>query len=179
MTILEVALVGIGLSMDAVAVSISNAMVCGNHKNRWLMPVFFGAFQGIMPILGFYAGSLFSRFISQYSGIVVCIILVFIGGKMIWESLRGRGEEKPPRELTIRLLCVQAIATSIDAFAVGVGFSAAGVGVYLSSGIIAAITFLCTVAAVLIGRVCGAALGSKAEILGGAILVIIGVKALF
>ncbi|MDD3243325.1 MAG: manganese efflux pump MntP family protein [Eubacteriales bacterium] len=177
MSIWEILLVGLGLSMDAVAVTLSNALVCGDHKNRWLMPVFFGAFQGIMPIIGYFAGSLFAEVIAKYSGYVVFAILAFIGGKMLWEGLHHKEEEAPPA-LSIQLLLVQAVATSIDALAVGVGFSVSGTGVWVPAGIIALTTAACSLAALLLGRKVGKHLGCKAEVLGGVILILIGVKAL-
>lgn len=179
MGLAEIVLVGLGLSMDAVAVTVSNSMVCSRQKERWLMPVFFGLFQGLMPLLGYLTGSLFADLISNYAGIVVCVILVFIGGKMLVEALLHRGEEARVVVLTLKMILIQALATSIDAFAVGVGFSALGTGIVTASALIALTTFACSLVAVLVGCKFGDLLGNKAEIFGGAILILIGVKALF
>ncbi|MDD4796634.1 MAG: manganese efflux pump MntP family protein [Eubacteriales bacterium] len=179
MGIAEIILVGLGLSMDAVAVAVSNSMVCSRQKARWLMPVFFGLFQGLMPLLGYCAGSLFANIISNYAGVVVCVILVFIGGKMLLEALLHKDDDKKAVVLTLKLILVQALATSIDAFAVGVGFSALGAGIVTAASIIALTTFACSLAAVLVGCKCGDLLGNKAEIFGGVILILIGIKALF
>ncbi len=185
MSILEILLIGIGLSMDAFAVSISNSMVYPNLKFRQYagMPVFFGFFQGLMPLIGFYAGSFFAEIIEKYSGIVILLILGIIGGKMIFDGIR---EMKAPEEekeeakgtLTVRMLFFQAIATSIDAFAVGVGFVAAQINIWSTVSIIAGTTFILTVIAILCGRAAGEKLGDKAQIVGGIILVIIGIKAM-
>ena len=125
------------------------------------MPIAFGLFQGIMPIFGFYLGALFSGFIEKYAGVISLVILGVIGINMIREGI------------------LPAVATSIDAFAVGVSFAAQGVEIFMSALIIAVTTFLLSLIAVIIGEKAGERLGSKAEILGGIILIIIGVKALF
>lgn len=186
MGILEILLIGVGLSMDAFAVSISNSMIYPNLKFRQYagMPVFFGAFQGLMPLIGFYAGSLFAEIIEKYSGIVILVILGFIGGKMILDGIKEMRspEEKKEEEkgtLTVGVLFFQAIATSIDAFAVGVGFVAAHINIWSAVSIIAATTFVLTIIAILCGRAAGEKLGDKAQIVGGIILVIIGIKAMF
>lgn len=181
MEIFEIILIGIGLSMDAVAVSMSNGMVYKNiEKDKTLaMPIFFGVFQGMMPLLGFFAGSLFSDFISKYSGMVTLIVLGIIGGKMIKDGLSPEDEgEENATSLTYKVLFLQAIATSIDAFAVGVSFCAAGTNIFLSAPIIAVTTLICSAIAVYIGKRFGNLLGDKAQILGGIILVIIGIKAI-
>ena len=144
------------------------------------MPVFFGAFQFIMPVVGYYAGGLLAALITRYSGIVIFVILGIIGGKMIKEGIEDMRENKtcPAKLMTIKVLFFQAIATSIDAFAVGISFSAAGISVWTPSAIIGVTTAVIVIAAIFIGRRFGNMLGCRAEILGGVILVVIGVKAL-
>ena len=181
MGIFEIILIGIGLSMDAVAVSMSNGMVYKNiGKDKFIsMPIFFGVFQGLMPLLGFYAGSLFSNFISKYSGIVTLIVLGIIGGKMIKDGFFPEDEgEESYSSLTYKVLLLQAIGTSIDAFAVGVSFCAEGTNILLASPIIVITTLICSTIAVYLGKKFGNLLGDKAQILGGVILVIIGIKAI-
>ena len=120
MGIIEILLIGLGLSMDAAAVSMTDGM-CGRELNcgkTFLIPASFGIFQALMPLLGYYAGSLFSEFLDAYAGIVVLLILGVIGGKMIYDGLR-KEEERVCRRLTGFTIFLQAIATSIDAFAVG------------------------------------------------------------
>ncbi|WP_312353551.1 manganese efflux pump MntP [Aminipila sp.] len=183
MTLTEILFIGIGLAMDAVAVSMTNGMVYRNLriKEYVAMPVFFGTFQALMPLLGNYAGYLFARFISKYAGIVIFLILGIIGGKMIKEGFEHR---KGPlvlcgnKKLGFGVLVCQAIATSIDAFAVGVGFNAIQADIIQAVAIIAIVTVVFTSAAILIGRKCGDILGCQAEILGGAILAVIGIKAI-
>ena len=180
MSLIEIAILGVGLAMDACCVSMTNGMVYKKLKLKdyMLMPVFFGVFQGIMPLIGFYAGNLFAEIITKYSGIVIFIILGVIGGKMIKDSFGSDTADRRENSLTIGVLFLQAIATSIDAFAVGVGFCAVRVDIIPAASIIAVITAVLTVAAILIGRKFGDIFESKAELLGGIILVIIGIKAL-
>lgn len=180
MSIYEVVLIGIALSMDAFAVSIAGAMVYTNMKRakKMYMPAAFGLFQGIMPVLGYYLGSMFSRVINRWSGPVSLLILGIIGINMIREGM-GQEEVREERRLTFKLLIVQAIATSIDAFAVGVSFAAGNAPILIAAPIIAAITFVLSTAAVYIGVRAGEMLGKKAEILGGVILIIIGIKSFF
>lgn len=177
--LLEIILIGIALSMDAFAVTLSSAMIYPNLKlsKRILMPVFFGAFQGIMPILGYYLGTLFSAFIDKYSGIVAFLILGVIGVNMIKEGILG--EDTQEKGFSIKILFLQAIATSIDAFAVGVSFAALGAEIFSSSAIIASSTFLITLAALKIGKAAGEKLGDKSVVIGGIILIAIGIKSLF
>ena len=181
MGILEIFLIGVGLSMDAVAVSMTNGMVYRNEswRRKMLMPVYFGFFQFLMPILGYFAGGLFAQIINRYSGIVIFVILGIIGGKMIKDGVRGGEEESEGTSMTHKILIFQAIATSIDAFAVGIGFQAMQMTVIAPSLLIGLTTFCLSIAAIFIGQKFGTVLENKAQILGGVILVIIGVKALF
>lgn len=219
MGLIEIILIGIGLSMDAVAVSMTNGMVykdAGKAKT-YAMPILFGLFQGLMPLIGYFTGGLFADVISQYASILVFIILGFIGGKMLKDGIEHIKEEKEQakekqeqkntlvdetmvdevttqeevaitvevqeteekKELTYKMLFIQAIATSIDAFAVGIGFSAMQVDILLAAGIITFTTAICSLLAIFIGKKFGDLLGSKSELLGGAILVFLAIKALF
>lgn len=182
MTFFEVLLIGIGLSMDAAAVSMTDGMVYRQMGRREfvLIALFFGFFQALMPLLGYFVGGLFSDFICKYSGIVIFLILGIIGSKMIKEALSHTDDEHVlEKRLTYSVLFVQAIATSIDAFAVGVGFAASGMTDILSPvTVIGITTFIISIASVIIGRRFGDMLGSKAEFLGGIILILIGIKAM-
>lgn len=181
MSFVETLLVGLGLSMDAVAVALSDGMIdpSAEKAKRRMIPLLFGFFQGFMPFLGYHTGSLFAGFISRCSGLMIFGILGLIGGKMIWDGFHEEPQiDKHSRMLTYRILFFQAIATSIDAFAVGVGYCAAGVPVLRSSALIALTTCLCCALAVLLGKRFGTFLGNKAEIFGGSILVAIGIKAI-
>lgn len=178
---LELILLGIGLSMDAFAVTISNSMTYKgmDRLKAMSMPLIFGFFQGLMPLIGFYAGGIFGDFISKYSGIVILIILGAIGAKMVVDGIRNKDEECEPKVLSGKILLFQAIATSIDAFAVGIGLKAVGASILQGSVIIAVTTFICTFIALFIGKSFGCLLKNKAEILGGVILIIIGIKGMF
>lgn len=180
MTILEIFLIGAALSMDAFAVCMSSAMVYTNMTptRKLSMPAAFGIFQGMMPIIGFYLGSLFESVISKWSGPIALVILGFIGVNMIREGL-SKDEDKEQKELTFKILILQAIATSIDAFAVGVSFAASNAPIFKAAPLIAFTTFIFSIIALIIGNKLGEKLGERAEILGGVILICIGIKSMF
>lgn len=192
MGIAEILLLGLALSMDAFAVTISNSFVY-QHESRarmMLMPIFFGVFQGLMPLLGYFLGTLAADLIERFAGIVTLVILGFIGGNMIFEgvkSLRGSDTDEHEDEasgpvakrLTVVTVFMQAIATSIDAFAVGVSLLASGANIAVASPIIALTTFACCVVALFVGKRFGNLLGDRAQVVGGVVLVCIGIKALF
>lgn len=181
MGMLELFLVALGLSMDACAVSISNGLCFKNSGRRQLAvtALAFGLAQAIMPLLGFFAGQVFSDAISFLDHWVALILLGIIGGKMIWEAI---GEMRHPevcdtgRVLTGKLLFVQAVATSIDALAVGIGFAVMQVQILPAVGLIGLTTFGCSLLGGFVGKRFGMVLKNKAELLGGIILVAIGVK---
>lgn len=191
MGIVEILVLGVALSADAFAVTISNTFVYpGEAKARLaLMPVLFGLFQGLMPLLGYFVGGLAAEVIEEYSGIITLIILGFIGGNMVREgvcALLGLGGDADVpgngpavKRLTVATLLVQAIATAIDAFAVGVSLRAQAVAIVPAATIIALTTAACCVIALLIGRKLGEVLGDRAEVAGGIVLIIIGLKAFF
>lgn len=178
MTLIEVVLIGLGLSMDAAAVSIANGLSYRNLslRQKLSMPVAFGLFQALMPLLGFWAGSLFAEIISRYAGITAFVILGVIGGKMIKDSFGEAEDTCQTGGFTFGLLLAQAVATSIDAFAVGVSLCASGANIGFAAPIIGLTTFVCSLAALWLGKLFGAKLENKAQLLGGAILVLIGVK---
>lgn len=194
MTITELVLLGLALSMDAFAVTISNTFIYqGNSRARnILMPIAFGLFQGLMPCVGYVLGRLVSDVISQYAGIITFAILGFIGAKMIWDALHEEAEmdEESTQEgsssnsghsgqiLTLPVLTLQAIATSIDALAVGVSFAALSVNVAFAAGTIALTTALTRGIALVVGKRFGNALGERATIIGGIVLILIGLKSL-
>lgn len=183
MGVMTVLILALGLSMDAFAVSISNAMCYKNMNRKWafLTAGAFGLFQGIMPIIGWLAGITFTKYIESIDHYIALLLLGFIGIKMIVEAIR---ELRHPEAcdatkcLNLKMLGVQAVATSIDALAVGISFAAihGGLNIFASAGIICGITFTCSLIGVLIGKKFGGMLGQKAEIFGGLILVLIGIK---
>jgi putative Mn2+ efflux pump MntP len=184
MAILEIIFIAIGLSADAFSVSVGNGISMPRARVRDSMRIAaaFGAFQAIMPLAGYYAGSVFAGYIKAYDHIIALALLGIIGGRMISEGIkssRGRAEERPARELRFGALLIQAVATSIDALVVGVGFAAVGLepaGLATAVIFIGVITFALSFAGVHAGKRFGALLGSRAEIAGGAILVAIGLK---
>lgn len=179
MSILEMILIGIGLSMDAFAVSVTNGLCCKNIKagKTVMTGVCFGGFQGLMPLIGYYLGRGFAKYITAFDHIIALILLGFIGGQMIWESCKKDEEKNESSILTCKMLFMQGIATSIDALAVGVSFAALkNVNIAFAASAICCITFTFSIAGVLIGKKFGNMLNNKAQLVGGLILVGIGVK---
>jgi putative Mn2+ efflux pump MntP len=177
MGFLEIFILGVGLSMDAFAVSICKGLSLGKIKvkHMCIAGVWFGGFQALMPILGYYLGSLFSDLITKYSHWVAFILLAFIGGKMIKEAFET---EQVDASMDVKTMFILAVATSIDAIAVGVTFAFLDVNIWLSACIIGVTTFVFSAAGVKIGSLFGEKYKSKAEIAGGIILILIGVKIL-
>lgn len=191
MGLLEIIVLGVALSADAFAVTISNTFVYASESRSrlMLMPLMFGLFQGLMPVAGYLLGGLAAEVIETYEGVITLVILGLVGGNMIREgvcALRGAGEQDGPEEpgagpvarrLTLVTVLAQAIATAIDAFAVGVSLRAQAVSVVVAAPVIALTTFLCCVAALALGRKLGEVLGDRAQVAGGIVLVLIGLKA--
>ena len=167
----EILLLGLALSAES-------------RRRLLLMPLFFGVFQGLMPLLGYYLGGVAADLIERYAGIVTLVILGIIGGNMVREGMEAliapqedtETPEAPPR-LTLGILVFQAIATAIDAFAVGVSLRAQAVDIVSASLIICCTTALCCVVGLAIGRRLGRLLGDRAEVVGGIVLICIGLKA--
>lgn len=184
MTLLEIFLVGVGLSMDAFAVAICKglAMPRVNRKRTLLIGLYFGLFQAVMPLTGWLLGSQFARRVTKMAPWIAFVLLAWIGGSMIRESLSKKEEEEKaePAELRHRELLMLAIATSIDALAVGVSFSMVEltVPIYAAAALIGCTTFAISVAGVFVGNLFGARYKNRAEFVGGAILILIGLKIL-
>ena len=181
MGLLDIFLIAIGLSMDAAAVSAVNALSYeGLTKNKKVqMAVVFGAFQGFMPVLGYLLGGLFAESINQYAGVLTFVVLGVIGVAMIKDGFSVNDEEKQEKNITTKMILIQAVVTSIDAFAVGVSFSVQGTNIIIASSVIAVTTALCCLVAIKLGKKFGSALGNKAQQFGGAVLLLIAIKALF
>jgi len=179
-------MLGIGLSMDAFAVSVTNGLVVKKLRLRFAlkMAFCFGAAQALMPFLGYVLGRSFAQYIVALDHFIAFGLLAFIGGKMIVESLKADCDVANSRDETdMKTLLVMAIATSIDALAAGVGFAfasqtAESLSVLPAVLIIGAETFLLCVAGAYIGRLCGCRLKKGAEIFGGLVLIAIGAKIL-
>lgn len=184
MTLLEIFLIGIGLSMDAFAVAICKGLAMPNKvdkKGALLIALYFGVFQAVMPTLGWLLGSQFARYVTRLAPWIAFILLAWIGGNMIRESLsKEEKEEEETGSVSHKELLVLAVATSIDALAVGVTFSMLELAVSIAVAVIliGCTTFVISLAGVYVGNVFGAKYKSKAEFVGGAILILIGVKIL-
>lgn len=195
MGLLEILMLGVALATDAFSVTISNTFAFDDHRFSRLMrmPLFFGLFQFGMPLAGYFVGGIAAELIEKYAGIVSLVILGFIGLNMLYSGYKAlkedaseedeedaqQGAQQSAITLSYGKLVFQAVATAIDAFAVGVSFRAHSVDILVASvlfGIITAI--LCTIA-LFIGKKLGSLLGDRAEMVGGVVLILIGLKAFF
>lgn len=181
MKLTEIILLSISLAMDAFSVSVCKGLSMKkiNYKGGAATALSFGFFQAVMPLIGFVLGSTFASYITRFSHWVAFILLGFIGGKMVWEAIH-EDEETGEKEykFNFKELIVLSIATSIDALAVGIVFATESVNVPLAVILIGVITALISFAGVLIGNKFGSKYEQKAEIAGGVVLVILGVKIL-
>ena len=180
MTVIEIFLFAIALSMDTFAVGICYGLSMPKViiKKAIIVGLYFGVFQAIMPVIGYYATSLFSYYVIAYDHWIAFVLLSFIGGKMIYGSFKNDGAVKEEASIKPRVMLPLAIATSIDALAVGVSFSFLQVNILLATLIIGITTFIISIAGVKIGNVFGAKYKSKAEFTGGTVLILMGIKIL-
>ncbi len=181
MDFITIFLIALGLSMDAVAVAISMGLSINTLKIRHglLIGLFFGAFQAIMPVLGWAAGRGLEDFISGVDHWIAFGLLVLIGSKMIYESMKIKSIEKEIPDLSLYILMMLSIATSIDALAIGVSFAFLELAIINPIIIIGLVTFLLSFLAVGLGKHLGHLFSRKIEIIGGIILIGIGLKILF
>ena len=177
MSIIELILIGISLSMDAFAVSICKGLSVGKIKPKHMLiaGLWFGGFQALMPLVGYLLGSAFEQYITSIDHWVAFILLGIIGFNMVKES---REEESQDASFGFKAMLVLAIATSIDALAVGITFAFLKVDIILAIALIGITTFLFSAAGIKIGSVFGAKYKSKAELFGGIVLMGLGVKIL-
>ena len=185
MGIPDFVLLGVGLAMDAFAVSICKGlgMTKINKSQLIIIAVFFGGFQAIMPLIGYLLGNTFAKYVTKYSHYIAFILLLFIGVKMVIDAIRERNDkdsvEEMDKELDIKELVLLAIATSIDALAVGVTFAFyENVNIVLAVVIIGIITMIIAGIGVVIGNVFGSRYKFGASIAGGIILILLGTKIL-
>ncbi len=183
MGIVELFLTAIALSMDAFAVSVCKGL--GMRRMRYdqalVISLYFGVFQALMPLIGWLLGTSFSRYIQAFDHWIAFVLLAFLGGKMLWDVFHEKedGEqESAERRLDHRELFMLAIATSIDALAVGIAFACLDVNIWSSISIIGVTTLVISFAGVWIGNRFGNRFQKKAEIAGGLVLILIGVKIL-
>ena len=179
MGIIEIFLIGLGLAMDAFAVSICRGLSVKkiNLKKICVIGSYFGIFQAGMPALGYFLGKSFETYVIQIDHWIAFILLSFIGINMIREALSKEIEENNS-DLSFKTMLILAVATSIDALAVGITFAFLKVDIMLSSLIIGITTFIISSIGVIIGNKFGNKYGKRAELFGGIILIIIGAKIL-
>lgn len=179
MNILGILLIGVGLAMDAFAVSMCKGMVLRRPTLRSIIVIglWFGFFQALMPVIGFLLGDAMYGFISDYDHWVAFSLLFLIGANMIREGVSNEGEAIDS-SLGFMTMIVLAIATSIDALAVGISFAMTEDEMVLPAMLIGVVTFLISAVGVKAGSVFGDRFGSKSEILGGTILILIGFEIL-
>lgn len=180
MGLFELLLIAAGLSMDAFAVSLCEGLGMGrlSLKNSLIIALFFGGFQAAMPVIGWLLGKQFAGYITSVDHWVAFGLLAFIGGKMIFEVKKSEVSDKCEVALNLKQLTLMAVATSIDALAVGVTFAFLKVSIVPSVLAIGLVTFAFTLAGVLIGHKFGSRLKTKAELAGGIVLILIGTKIL-
>ena len=182
MSFLEILLIGVGLSMDAFAVALSKGLSMKklNTKAGLLIAFFFGFFQALMPFLGWLVCKNFEKYIRQVDHWVAFVLLAFIGVKMIIDAVKDRNKKEEEEEFRLKIgeLFVLAIATSIDALAVGISFAFLNINIWSSIGIIGVTTFILSFIGVVIGNRFGVRYKTKAEIVGGIVLILVGVKIL-
>lgn len=178
MSLIELLLVAVGLSMDAFAVSVCKGLSVGRVKIKHVLSagLYFGGFQALMPLAGFFLGKQFQTIIERFDHWVVFFLLVIIGGNMIKES-RECGECLN-NSFSFRAMLPLALATSVDALAVGITFAFLKVSILPAVTFIGVITFLLSAVGVKIGNVFGLKYKSKAELLGGLVLILMGCKIL-
>lgn len=179
MSLWELIVLSVGLAMDAFAVSICKGLSIRKLRlsQALLVGLWFGVFQALMPLAGWLLGSTFAGFIQSIDHWVAFALLAIIGGSMLWEGLRG-DEEKCDPSLSFGVMLTLAVATSIDALAVGITFALMEADIALAVALIGIITFAISAVGVKIGNLFGARYKSRAEVFGGAVLILIGLKIL-
>lgn len=180
----ELFLIGVGLSMDAFAVSVCKGLNMRekiNYKHAFIIALFFGGFQALMPAIGYFLGRNFEKYITAFDHWIAFVLLAFIGIKMMIDAVKEWNCEDKAEDndrLDIKELFMLAVATSIDALAVGITFAFLQVSIGAAVSIIGVTTFVLSIVGVVIGNKFGSRYKSKAELAGGIILVLIGLKIL-
>lgn len=183
MGFIELFAIAVSLAMDAFAVSVSNGLMLPKIKVKHAVTfgAFFGVFQFVMPVIGYFLASSFSKYITAFDHWIAFVLLAFIGGNMIKESFSDDDDEKTTKDniMSFKNLTILAIATSIDALAVGVTFAFVDSGnIWFSSTVIGVVAFVISYAGVMLGKKISGVFQSYAERVGGCVLVIIGLKIL-
>ena len=181
MGFLELFILAVGLSMDAFAVSVCKglAMKKASRRAQLCCGAWFGGFQALMPLIGYFLGTLFLDAISAIDHWIAFDLLVLIGVNMLREAMGNEEEEAADADLSVKTMFLLAVATSIDALAVGISLAMAGVGsIWLAVLLIGVTTFVLSAIGVRVGNVFGSRYEKRAEIVGGVILMLLGVKIL-
>lgn len=182
MTLLDLLLLAVGLSMDAFAVSICKGLALRKItlKNAGVVGLWFGGFQALMPLIGYLIGAQFAESIEAYSSYIAFALLALIGLNMIREARDESEADEADSALSVKAMFPMAVATSIDALAVGVTFAMQGTfgGIGVSVCVIGVTTCVLSMLGVKAGSVFGAKYEKKAQLLGGAILILLGLKML-
>lgn len=172
-------LIAIALAMDAFSVSMTKGFTQKNLTSSQILfyGLFFGGFQAMMPVLGYFCGNVIASVIESLASVIGFILLLAIGLNMIRESLAGEDDEITDN-FSFREVTLLAVATSIDAFAVGITIALLHDPILISSAIIGVVAFAFSIAGIFIGRKIGDYVGDKFQIIGGVILILIGIKIL-
>lgn len=180
MEIIELLIIAVGVSMDAFAVSICKGLSVPRLKPTHVLSagLWFGGFQALMPLIGFYLGVSFTDFVSNIDHWIAFVLLGIIGANMIRESFHRHDSCPVGSDFSAKTMFPMAIATSIDALAIGVSFAFLGVGIWEAVIVIGLTTAAFSAFGIIIGNMFGSRYKSKAEFVGGAILIIMGVKIL-
>lgn len=178
MDVIVTLIIALSLSMDALAVAITCGMKTKNPgiKQSLMAGIYFGSFQFIMPILGWFVGNAIASYITQFDHWIAFLLLLYVGSKMIYEAYEGKKE--CPNMMSFRNMIFFSIATSIDALAIGLSFAFLDTPILMPAIIIGAVTFMLSFAGVYIGKNMGKFFEKKAPIIGGLILIGIGLKIL-
>ena len=184
MSFFEIFMIGVGLSMDAFAVAICKGLNMRklDKVQTLVIAFFFGGFQALMPFVGWLLGKQFEAYITSFDHWIAFVLLAFIGGKMIWDVFKGDDKDESCCEegakLDVKELFMLAIATSIDALAVGISFAFLQVNIVSAITLIGCTTFVISAAGVFRGHKFGSKYEDKASLAGGIILILIGLKIL-
>lgn len=183
MGVIDLFLIGVGLSMDAFAVAICKGLGMRriNYRHTLVIALFFGGFQALMPLVGYFLGSQFAEYVSPVDHWIAFALLAFIGGKMLWDAFHGDDEEEAAAaedKLDLKELLMLAVATSIDALAVGITFAFLEVNIWAAVGIIGVTTFALSLFGVAVGNRFGARYERTSTVVGGVVLILIGFKIL-
>lgn len=179
MGLVELFILAVGLSMDAFAVSVCKGLSLGRikAKHMWIAGAWFGGFQALMPLIGYFLGSFFADMITRYAHWIAFVLLLYLGGSMVKDAEKGE-DHQVDGAMDVKNMFLLAVATSIDALAVGVTFAFLKAAIVPAVSFIGSVTFVCSAAGVKIGSMFGEKYRSKAELCGGVILILLGCKIL-